>query len=65
MGALIGEAVEGIIRGIQGAIDRRKLGEAFVAFGEGVKRGDLVSDEALENAQKTLDRLRDVRDRFK
>lgn len=65
MGSIIGEAVEGIILGIKGAIDRARLGDAFIEYGEGIKRGQYVSDEALEKAQKTLDRMKSVRDRFR
>lgn len=64
MGALIGAAVEGLITGIKGAVDRAKLGDAFIKYGEGIKRGDFVSDDAIDKAGKTLDRMRSVRDRF-
>lgn len=65
MGELIGGLVEGLIVGIKGAIDRAKLGDAFIEYGEGIKRGKYVSDEAVEKANKTLERMRDARSRFK
>jgi flavin-binding protein dodecin len=64
MGELIGGLVEGLITGIKDAVDRAKLGDAFIKVGEGIKRGEYVSDEAIDKANKTLKRMRSVRDQF-
>lgn len=64
MGELIGGLIEGVITGIKGAVDRAKLGDAFIKLGQDIKRGDYVSDETLAKASKTLERMRSVRDRF-
>lgn len=65
MGALIGEAIEGIILGIKGAVTRAKLADAMESVANKIRREEIVSDEAIEKANKTLDRMRSVRDRYK
>lgn len=64
MGAIIGEVLEGLILGIKGAVTRAKLADAMESVANKIRREEVVSDEAIEKANKTLDRLRSVRDRY-
>lgn len=61
MGELIGGIVEGLVTGVKGALDRNRLATAFEDVAIKIRRGDLVSDGALDRANKTLQRMRSVR----
>lgn len=61
MGELIGGLVEGVITGIKNAVNRDKLADEFEALAGKIRRGDIVSDEAIAKAAATLQRMRDAR----
>ncbi len=64
MGELVGGLVEGLVTGIKDAFDRNRLADEFEAVAGKIRRGDLVSDEALDKANKTLQRMRDAREAY-
>lgn len=64
MGELVGGLVEGLVTGIKGVLDRKRLADELESIAAKVRRGDLVSDEALDKANKTLQRMRSVRADF-
>jgi hypothetical protein len=61
MGELIGGLVEGLVSGIKGVIDRETLAKELEKLAGKVRREDIVSDAAIEQANKTLQRMRSVR----
>lgn len=65
MGALIGEVVEGLITGIRGAVTRAKVADALESVAGKIRRSEIVSDEAIEKANVTWERMKSVRDKFK
>lgn len=65
MGALIGDVVEGLIVGIKGAVTRAKIADAMESIAGQIRRNEIVSDETIEKANETLERMKSVRDKFK
>lgn len=65
MGAIIGEVVEGLISGIRGAVTRAKVAKTLESIAAKIRRGQLVSDEALSKANATLDKMRASRAKYK
>jgi len=65
MGELIGGLVEGLITGIKDAVDRERLAKSLEMMAGQVRRSEIVSDEALEKANKTLQLMRSVRAQYK
>jgi len=64
MGELLGGLVEGLISGIKGAVNRDTLANSLEALAGQVRRAEIVSDEALDKANKTLQLMRSVRARY-
>lgn len=64
MGSLIGEAIGGLIDGIRGVVTREKLAKSFEDMAGKIRRSELVSDEAIEQANKTLEKMRVIRDQY-
>ena len=64
MGELIGGLVEGLITGVKGAINRESLAKSFEATAAKIRRSEIVSDEAIDKANKTLQIMRSVRARY-
>ncbi len=65
MGALIGDLVEGLITGIRGAVTRAKIADALESVAGQIRRNEIVSDETIEKANATLERMKSARDRFR
>lgn len=65
MGELIGGLIEGLVTGIRGAINRDQLARSLETLAGQVRRSEIVSDEALEKANKTLQLMRSVRAQYK
>lgn len=64
MGSIIGEVIEGLYTGIKN-ITRQSLADRLEALATKIRRGDLVSDEAIEKANATLKHMQSVRDLYK
>ena len=64
MGELLGGLVEGLVNGIKGAINRESLAQGLEDLAGRVRREEIVSDGAIDKANKTLQLMRSVRARY-